>query len=444
MVDTTTTTETTTDLSTSERFSLKQESENTVKEDINAKAGANVSSKYGNTQFSANASFDYSNSKNDSQKVSSDYARDVTSRASIKVTESIRVQQTTHVLETFEEDEHHSFDNTAGTENVSGIYQWVNKVYRAQIFNYGKRLLFDIMVPEPAGLLLDAANISTQTGMPQPPTPFTAMPSDLTYLSSTDPKYYGRYLAEYDVEGLDPPPLDNVSLTKTFTLAIGDKDFYKGTELSVPQGYESVRAYANVGYNYTTSDPTSVDVFIGDVRFQWKGKTQTLPISPQLLTNGYATLGTPCVSKIGVVVAASPECAVGDYAVIVEIDCTPTASSIQSWQLKTHSKILGAYYQKLRDYQDNLASRKMNPPATGPLGNNNPDANRITERTELKRGAIQLLTQQDLLEFNDVTVESATGSSLPGDSPPQLFPRPNYNQAVQDGAFARFFEQAFE
>jgi hypothetical protein len=65
-VDSTTTTETTTDLSTSERFSLKRESENTVQEDVNAKAGANISSKYGNTQFSANASFDYSSAKTDS------------------------------------------------------------------------------------------------------------------------------------------------------------------------------------------------------------------------------------------------------------------------------------------------------------------------------------------------------------------------------------------
>jgi hypothetical protein len=86
----------------------------------------------------------------------------------------------------------------------------------------------------------------------------------------------------------------------------------------------------------------------------------------------------------------------------------------------------------------------MKPPATGPLGSNNPDANRITERTELKRGAIQLFTQQNLLGFNDVAEDSTPNPPAADGRPPQLFPLPNYSQAVQNGMFARFFEQAFE
>ena len=28
---------------------------------------------------------------------------------------------------------------SAGTGHISGVYQWVNKVYQAQMFNYGLR-----------------------------------------------------------------------------------------------------------------------------------------------------------------------------------------------------------------------------------------------------------------------------------------------------------------
>jgi hypothetical protein len=49
------TTETTTELTTTERFELKTEAENTVKEDINARAGMSVSAKYGSVQINANA-----------------------------------------------------------------------------------------------------------------------------------------------------------------------------------------------------------------------------------------------------------------------------------------------------------------------------------------------------------------------------------------------------
>jgi hypothetical protein len=36
----------------------------------------------------------------------------------------------------------HAFDNTAGTANISGVYQWATKVYQAQVFNYGLRVMY--------------------------------------------------------------------------------------------------------------------------------------------------------------------------------------------------------------------------------------------------------------------------------------------------------------
>ena len=33
---------------------------------------------------------------------------------------------------------------------VRGIYQWVDRKVKAHILNYGKRLLYDVIVPQPA------------------------------------------------------------------------------------------------------------------------------------------------------------------------------------------------------------------------------------------------------------------------------------------------------
>jgi hypothetical protein len=439
MVDTTTTTETTTELDTSERFSLKREAQNTVKEDVNAKAGVNVSSKYGNTTFSANAGFDYSNAKTDSQNTSSDYAKDVTSRASTKVTQSIRVQQTTQVLETFEEDEHHTFDNAKGSRNVSGIYQWVNQIYTAQVFNYGKRLLFDIMVPEPAALLLDAANISTTTVAPVAPVPFVATPDLLQWDDSKKSDFVGTYLARYDVEGVDAPPVDTASVAKTFFLTQDDKTFDKGAEVTIPDGFVATKVHVECTYNYTDSSQAALAVLIGNLKYSWSGSTLTEP-SPD--KDGYTSLSVPCSKSIAVAIGAST--GVSDYAVIVEIQCIPSDQTIMEWKMKTHSAILAAYNQRVRDYNDAVAAAKMSTPATGPLGSNNPDANRIVERTELKREAIQLLTRQDLLGFSDIQQDPSSTTALPTDPPQQLFPRPSYASELLDGEFARFFEQAFE
>ena len=38
--------------------------------------------------------------------------------------------------------------------SISGIYRWVDKIYEAQVYNYGLReALIEVVVPEPAALL---------------------------------------------------------------------------------------------------------------------------------------------------------------------------------------------------------------------------------------------------------------------------------------------------
>ena len=44
----------------------------------------------------------------------------------------------------------HGFDNTEGTEHAVGVYRWLDKLYQGQVKNYGKRLMFEMVVPEPA------------------------------------------------------------------------------------------------------------------------------------------------------------------------------------------------------------------------------------------------------------------------------------------------------
>ena len=51
-------------------------------------------------------------------------------------------------------EEHPRLNNVAGGGHIAGVYQWVNKVYQAQMFNYGIRMMYDFMVPEPAAFLI--------------------------------------------------------------------------------------------------------------------------------------------------------------------------------------------------------------------------------------------------------------------------------------------------
>ncbi|PVH68745.1 hypothetical protein DL98DRAFT_629306 [Cadophora sp. DSE1049] len=438
VLDSTTATETVSELVSNERFALKKESEKMVKEDITAKVGVSASAKYGAAEFSSNASLDYSNSKNDSKRVSSDYAKDVTSRASTKVAETIRVQQTTRIVEMVENEEGVSFDNTTGTDNVSGIYQWLNKVYTAQVFNYGRRLLFDIMVPEPAALILDAAKVTQKTNTPKAPTAFNIKPSELKVDidSKDDPKYYDFFIKRYQVQGIEPPPRNTIIVAKSIGVGRDDKTTSRGVEVLIPDGYKAKRVYANGMYNIAPGEHNGMLVFVGDVKFEWQNRE---PFPPNNPTSGkFQDLEKEYITSIGV---ASHSWNAHDYAVTIQIECELTETAKEKWLLETHAKILAAYEQQLRDYEDDLVAARVEQPSSGPVGSNNPETNRMTERTELKRAAIQLLTQTELMSFNAIT-ETQPDDDANSDS--KLYPRPNTARAIQEGAYARFFEQAFE
>jgi len=67
--------------------------------------------------------------------------------------------------------------NTGGVGHISGVYQWMSKVYQAQICNYGLRTMYDFMVPEPGAFLIEAMQSAHANAVEiEKPIPFTLRP----------------------------------------------------------------------------------------------------------------------------------------------------------------------------------------------------------------------------------------------------------------------------
>jgi hypothetical protein len=91
------------------------------------------------------------------------YAQSVTNRAVNTLTQMVKVQRVQRERKSFTERAMHELDNRkTGATKVRGIYQWVDKKYKARILNYGKRLLYDVVVPEPAAFLIDSLKKAVQ------------------------------------------------------------------------------------------------------------------------------------------------------------------------------------------------------------------------------------------------------------------------------------------
>jgi hypothetical protein len=471
ITETSKTTETTTSLDVTERFELKTETANVINEDLAANAGVNVSAKYGAVEINANANVAYHLSKEQSTKAATDRAKDVTSRAATKVTETVRRQEIARTIEKLTERESHAFDNTGGAANVSGVYQWVNKVYEAQVFNYGKRLLFDLTVPEPAAFIRDALAAHTSAQAVIPPEPFVLVdtnaagfwrpvePGDLGADGLIKPgvvtrpvtpadlspdvngvTYYGIFLGKYGAVGVNAPPEPTTTVSKGLTGNKDDHDHLAAVDdLTIPQGYQASSIAVQGAFSlYENEDgDETMLVFVGKNQFQARGQGNLTP-SVALLP----APGDQSVNEQGSIPIAVETQQARDFAITVDVTCTRTDAALVQWQVDTFGALINAHASLVSDYQDKLKARQI-ADATAPSLGDNPAQNRLIERTELKKSCISLLAGTDLYDaaLDDIAVND----------PPPAFPRPNVPPKPDAGvaggdqeAFTRFFEQAFE
>lgn len=405
------------DTQTTERFGVEKESSSVVQEDQSLEAGVTISASYGGmVSISAGVNYATSSSSINSSSMATQYAKSVTDRAVERVKERVRTVRTKTTIAETEETNLHGFNNIAGADHVIGQYHWVDKYYLNKVMNYGKRLMFEFTIPEPAAFYIfaKAAKPAEGNSMTMP-----VSPEELKLKSHTDitPSNYGIFLSAYNVQGITAPPRQ----FQTVSLAFNNPNTghntwgtYSSKDLKVPTGYLAKMAYAKVG-----SDWGQAFIMLQVGRQSLGGKygyfysapldneTDYVPVS------AFMNFNTLAYVNIEVLVERSPEL-------------------LEEWQLKTYSAIMDAYYAKKREYDEKVAGAAVS--AGIMIEGNNPLRNREIERTELKKGCIELLTDQKFDAFD----------AMRNNQPSQGYPEFRNIEAKAEGDYIRFFEQAFE
>ena len=403
------------DQQTTERFELKTESSTVQKEDASLKIGLAVSGKYGPVvEFKASTDFALNASKEEASKVATSYSKDVTTRATSRIFERRREERILKTIEVFEEKNTHGIDNKAGNDHVIGQYQWIDKIYEAQVFNYGKRLLFDIMLPEPAAFWIYASGNQPKAGTDLvKPLPFALKPTDLTEWN------YAYYVKQYEALGVEPPPEPYITVSKVLEGEGNNKDdgvATKTLEAPIKGGYQAIAG--NVLCTFTLwHDDVGIDVVVGK---QGNRFTKTNGWSWSFSMSNEVDSAPVTVKTFHADV----------FAVAIEINCQRSNRALDEWKLKTHATILQAYQKQLRDYEERLAALEVQ--AAQQIQGRNPLENEQLIRTELKKGAISVFTDQQYDLFGAIVLS------------PQGYPQPNLPEAAAEGKYIRFFEQAFE
>lgn len=122
---------------------------------------AHTRATYGGYGMSFEIGAEYANNtaQHDSTRQAVMKSQEITERAMERVLTKISEERVQKIIKEYTETNVHEFDNRGKAlttneppQHITGVYRWIDKKMKNQIYNYGKRTMFEFMVPEPAKL----------------------------------------------------------------------------------------------------------------------------------------------------------------------------------------------------------------------------------------------------------------------------------------------------
>jgi hypothetical protein len=113
-------------------------------------------------KFEIGADYANNTAQHDSTRQAVMKSQEITEKAMEKVLTKISEERVQKIIKEYTETNVHEFDNRGKVTNtdssdtspkhITGVYRWIDKKMKNQIYNYGKRTMFEFMIPEPAKL----------------------------------------------------------------------------------------------------------------------------------------------------------------------------------------------------------------------------------------------------------------------------------------------------
>ncbi len=412
------------DTTSTERFEMQTEVAKILQENESFTANASVG--YSGFGFSANIGANYatSTSKEESNRQAVNYAKDITQKATEKIVSRLRTEKITKITDEFKEKNVHTFDNTKGINHISGVFRFVNSIYKNQIYNYGKRLMYEFMIPQPSKL----HKLGMEQNKSNPNAVFLQKPTDpriqFPDANSINEYNYKTLTSKYGAE-VTTFPEKTIYISKGFSgsKAFENECFNESIDLPIPKGYFStdlkLKTYAHWDVDYNQYH--SFGVTVGNIRV-WEEENRNS------FTREYNSLIDPqfkldkFVEKIAVAYQSLNYLA---FNISISIKCELTTEAVENWKKETFDAIIKGYENQLNKFNAQISDIQSL--------ESNPGFYRQIENIVLRKNCITYL-------INETSLGQLfyTGNSLSSFSLTQNQQLDNYANLV------KFMEQAFE
>jgi hypothetical protein len=466
------------DQQTTDRNSLQEEASTQTKMEVGVEGQVDVASQFGPTHIAAHFGASINYTAEEARRKSSQQSREIITRTVEKVETKVRQARSTRTLRQIKEFNGHLIDNSVTPSgNVVGIYRWVDKINRLQVFTYPHRFVLEFQIPEPAAFVrwVGATKPPTKVHV-EPPPPFTNINGQPLTPTHIEPGTYLALVAKFKASGVLPPPDAAISVTsaKNFDSQAAQPNERNGIvqvvptlsgtiELAIPNDYEAVAAHVSFGaapalHKWRDQEESAGDRYVAEAlgyhvvtaAVTFAGAVLKLTTNPN--TTVRSTSGNTGVSYAAAWTTASgtvvglPPTGVGlgtisagitiggtyRCSVSLRVECRPQPNIIEQWKLDTFDRLRSAHAAAESAYNEAIRSAEVR--AGIVIEERSPLRNAQTVREELKRQVIEMLIGQnfDGFECHEQPVDAAKG------------PVNNLSQSAAVAPYIQFIEQAFE
>ncbi len=381
-------------------------------------------------------SFATNNSQTISNRQAVTKSQEVTERAMERVQSKISEERISKIIHEVSLTNVHEFDNRGGKagvpQHITGVYRWVDKKMKNQIFNYGKRTMFEFMIPEPAKLhKLAYQNADTLKAPIDPrkaPAPYTM--GNANSLTTALLEYWAGI---YGVNTIALLPNSKQIIHSASGAPQTDNDFIEGSSFQIPENYIAKNATFNLrssrnrggGWSGARYSELKCSNLKGDmIGGNWYGD----------INLDFSETGINLIDNVDFRVSGHN---VNNYNVKATVNCELSIDYINKWKLDNFNLIIEAYTKAYDAYKVEKAKIEAERKANED-NQKETQANfyRIIESDLLKHNCIAYLLQNNLISigtgFTNNALEIENFKVLLGD---------NLDKYT---ATAKFLEQAFE
>lgn len=423
--------ETFTDTITTERHEMQTEIDAVLQQ--NRSTNAFVNTGYSGNNFYIDGGIAHANNtaQENSTRNTIALAKEITLQAQDRIVKKTKKERVRKVTEQFEENNKHGFDNRKGNQHVVGVYRWVDKLYKNQVYNYGKRMMLEFMIPEPARLhtlgLQSEDNVMPVLKKPIDPRNHEynriATAGDI---SESTARYWA---AQYNAD-IPAKPDQQITVSAAFTengnsgSFVAEENHVGANHFSfdLPEGYKATRAVGKLRFVFIperTEDETIGTISIGN-------DTKSI-VNEKVGEESFTFHFSNIQDKLEVALIGGD---VGGISATMEIFCTITDETYKNWQQECFQAIMEAYYEEL-----NIFNEKANEEQSKAveIKRTNPGFYRQIENTVLRKNCISYLIRRA-----DMGKRFTSGTTLD-----TFFIHQN-QQLDEYAALVKFMEQAFE